>query len=310
VNAWTHEETLSFLVNFALDSVKLKSLTIEQRRKGKKILRKERPHVHILLSAPKGQIKSTILKEISDHCQSPVFTNISFASLVGSIDKETKQVLPAGAWECRNNLLLMDEWNFGTDGHDDTLKALLQLTEGGEYSRRIARYAAPFESEKDDLPLFFRAKNGQISIRTRFSLIMASMYDLTFRTQLDTEALVSRMIPYRFQMSRTELNTYASGKQVLDITPNEKVPAAFTIKLPKFRKIIHFCEKASDENALRTYGDVARCYAIYGWKPKLFDFIIDRKNLAEEHVARAREKNAERYANLKRGEYADPNAVV
>lgn len=301
MNAWQHGEAISFLVNFALDSIRLKKLSIEKKTKGKKIIRPERSQVHVLLTAPKGQMKSTILKEISQFCASPVFTDLTFPSLVGSIDKETKQVIPAGAWECRKNLLLLDEWNFKTDGHDDTLKALLQFTESGEYSRKVARYVIPYESEKDQLPFFFRVKDGNIHVKTKFSLVMASMYDLARRTQKDTEALVSRMIPYHYEMSREELNAYSLGREILHLKLKEKIPETATIKYSKYKKIVNYCSGAKDGNALRTIGDIARAYAIYGWKPQIFDFIIERKNIAETKLAQAKVSNAERYAGLLQG---------
>jgi hypothetical protein len=298
MNAWNHGEVISFLIDFALDSIRLKKLTIEKKTRGKKVWRPERPQVHILLTAPKGQLKSTILREVSNYCLSPVFTDLTFPALVGSIDKETKQVIPAGAWECRKNLLLLDEWNFKTDGHDDSLKALLQFTESGEYSRKIARYVIPFESEKSEMPLFFKVKDGNIHVKTKFSLILASMYDLARRTQKDTEALVSRTIPYHYDMSRDELNAYALGKEILSLEPKEKIPDEVAIKYSKYKKIVSLCGGAQDGNALRTFGDVARAYAIYGWKPKIFDFIIERKNIAETKLAQAKADNAERYAGL------------
>lgn len=298
MNAWNHGEALSFLVNFALDSIRLKKLLIEKKTRGKKVLRPERSQIHVLLTAPKGQMKSTILKEISAFCSSPVFTDLTYPALVGSIDKETKQVIPAGAWECRKNLLLLDEWNFKTDGRDDTLKALLQFTESGEYSRKIARYVMPFESDKDQMPFFFRVKDGNIHVKTKFSLIMTSMYDLARRTQKDTEALVSRTIPYHYEMSREELNAYSLGKEILTLEPKEKIPEQVTIKYSRYKQIVSFCEGAKDGNALRTIGDIARAYAIYGWKPDLFNFIIERKNIAETKLAQAKASNAERYAGL------------
>jgi len=298
MNAWNHGEAISFLINFAFDSLKIKSLKIEKKIRGKKRFVEERPYVHVLLTAPKGQLKSTVLRELSSFHGTPVFTDVSFAALVGSIDKDTKQVMPAGAWHCRNNFLILDEWNFRTDGHDDTLKALLQLTESGEFSRRLARYAAAFESDKNELPLYFMAKDGAIRVKTRFSLVLASMYDLTRRTQKDTEALISRMIPYHYEMSREELNAYAAGKEILHLAQKENVPLEVKIKHSRYKKILSYCAGAKDENFLRTVGDVARCFAIYGWKPALFDFIIERKNIAENNIQRAREQNAERYAGL------------
>jgi hypothetical protein len=302
MNAWTHSESLSFLINFAINSLKVKSLKIEKKIKGKKVLVSERPQIHLLLHAPKGQLKSSMLKEISELQKIPIFTGLTFPALVGSIDKETKQVIPAGAWECRNNLLLLDEWNFKLHYEDETLKALLQLTESGQYSRKIARYAAPFETEKKELPLFFKVKDGNILVKTKFSLILATMYDLASRTQKDAEALVSRTIPYSYQLNRAELNSVSQGEQLLNLKPKENIPSEIIIKHEKYKKLLNFCDTATDANFLRTVGDISRAYAIYGWKPELFTFIIERKNTAENKLEAAKQKNAIRYAGLMQGQ--------
>jgi hypothetical protein len=216
MNAWNHSEAISFLINFALDSLKLETLAIEQEKKPPKNIR---PQAHVLLQAPKGSFKSTALEEISVNFGVPVITNITLPGLVGSVDKDMKQVIPAAAWKCRNGPFLLDEW--ADDIHrKEVVNALLQLTESGKYARSISRLTLASFEELDG-PLYFKAKDGRIEIKTHFSLIMATMHNLLRSTNDETQALISRCVPYSFLLSQAEMQAVIKGKPLLILKPRE-----------------------------------------------------------------------------------------
>ena len=297
MNAWNHGEAISFLINFALDSLKLKTLEVEKRPEGKKRLTEPlRPQIHILLQSKKGSFKSTILRQIGKDREMPVFTDVTFPSLVGSIDKETKQILPAGAWLCRNNTLLIDEWadNFERKA---VINALLQLTEGGEYARSISRFSMP--SEENDSDLFFKVKNGQIRVKTKFSLILATMHNLLRSSNDETQALISRAIPYSFQLSQEELDSIVSGNPLLILKPKKKVKENVKIKYADFKRLLEISHGAKETIFSRTFGDLCRCFAIYGWNDAYFNFIIELKNHAETQAEIGKAQRAASFANLR-----------
>jgi hypothetical protein len=97
---------LGTLVNLAANSTKMKKLTIKEPFREFSL----RPQIHLFISAPFGQMKSTILDQIAKLYSAKIYTHLTFPSLVGSIDRSTKQVIPAAAWECRNKIMVLDEF--------------------------------------------------------------------------------------------------------------------------------------------------------------------------------------------------------
>lgn len=305
MNAWNHGEALSFLINFALDSLKVKTIQIEKRPEGKRtILESLRPQIHILLQSPKGSFKSTMLKQVGKAQEVPVFTDVTFASLVGSIDKETKQVLPAGAWLARKNVFLIDEWAENLD-RKAVVNALLQLTEGGEYARSISRFSSPLD--EFDNELFFKVKNGQIQIKTKFSMIMATMKNLLRSTNDETQALISRTIPYAFTLSQNEIKNIVSGQPLFKLKSKKNIKEHVRIKYADFQRILEISLGAKDTILSRAFGDIARCFAVYGWNDEFFNFIIERKNHAEGQAELGKAQRAASFANLRPRE---PNQEV
>lgn len=144
--------------------------------------------LHLFISAPFGEFKSTLLKEINQAYPSKIYTHLTFPSLIGSIDKHTKQIIPAAAWECRNKLMLLDE--FIATRPSLVSQTLLQLLEDQYYSRKIAVYSADLNEEDGDL--FFRVKQGSIEVKTRFLCIMATMKNIKKAREYAFKALLSR----------------------------------------------------------------------------------------------------------------------
>jgi len=73
-----------------------------------------RTNLNLFIYGQISSTKSTLLKQISksSNCKKP-FTDMTYPALIGSVDKTTRQLIVGASWECRNSLLLLDEFDFG-----------------------------------------------------------------------------------------------------------------------------------------------------------------------------------------------------
>lgn len=261
---------ISFLINSALGSAKIKSLVVEEDEKDYNM----RSSLHVILRSPVGQAKSTIMEQIGKTVNREIFTEVSRAGLVGSLDNKTYQVIPGATWECRNSLLLMDEFAFGKK--KEGWEVFLQLLESQRWSKRIGIFSADQNMEDEDL--YFRVSKGKIDLKTRFSCIVATMKNFAFHRGQSFRAFVTRCIPYSFDLSIDDLNKISEGKELfkLKVTmPEEKV----YLQKSKYRKIKRIVMKelnkcpdlrSRKELFLRSIGDCCRIYAVWGKNDRRF----------------------------------------
>lgn len=270
----TKRKILSKLINIAIASAKIKSVTLEEEKSEVPI----RPQINILIHGGIGSTKSTMLKEISKKigCPHPI-TDMTFPALVGSIDKQTRQVIPAMCWECRNTLMLMDEFSMD---NQVTGNAILQLSEGGDYSRKISMWCMPNKEEDGDL--FFKANNGTIHIKTRFSLIFATMRNVEYTQSKLLKALISRCLTIPYYPNKSELEHIANGNPSFfyeEIKPKEEI---VYIKKKDYYRIKDFVDKQDIDlnNYLRTIGDCCRIFAVLGnHEEELYKLICSLKRI-------------------------------
>jgi hypothetical protein len=254
---------LNKLVNIAAHSVKIKKLITKEPYRDYEM----RPQLHLLISAPFGEMKSTILREISQLYPSKIVTDLTFPSLVGSIDRTTKQIIPAAVWECRNKLMLLDEYTATRESL--VTRALLQLLEDQYYSRKIATYSADLNEEENDL--FFKVKSGSIEVKTRFSCIIATMRDIRRIREQIFQALISRCIPIRYEMGKEEINQVLEGRKLIS-HENHDVKEVVEISTEDYKHIKEVVngeiEMSNIGNAkqvlARTIGDCCRIFAVLG----------------------------------------------
>jgi hypothetical protein len=271
-------QTFNILVNISIATTKLEKLTVHEPHKIVEL----RPQTHLIIRGNIGSTKSTILSQISDEVKSPVYTSISTASLVGSIDKETKQVIPGACWEVKNNLLILDEQSFNLSKSTDTdlINALLQLTENQYYAKKIARYASDIKEKKKDL--YFVVKSGTIKTKTRFAMLMATMHPLTKVHSDIMRALISRCIVYDFELTREQLRDIARGRTLYEHTEIEPPEKKAVIKLKDYEYIEEFVfnYNVGKSNYLRTIGELCRVFALFGkHNDKLYNLICALKSL-------------------------------
>lgn len=254
---------LGRLVNLAASSVKIRRLILQEQFREQPI----RPQLHLFISAPFGQMKSTLLGQIAQAYPAKIYTHLTFPSLIGSIDRSTKQIIPAAAWECRNRLMLLDE--FTKTRPSLVHETLLQLMENQHYSRKISVYSA--DKHEEDGDLFFKVKQGNIELKTRFALIFATMKNIRKAREYTFKALLSRTIPIRYEMTKSELDQVLDGK-LLFKKEEYKVEPEVTIKTQDYTHIRNVLDGAVkglrlrrvEEIYARTVGDCCRIFAVLG----------------------------------------------
>jgi len=264
------KEVISELINIALASSKLKSITINQE-KGKF---DGRTNINIFLYGSIGSTKSTLLKEISEKtgCQE-AFTDLTYPSLIGSIDKLTRQLLIGACWDCRNSLMLLDEFDL-TKRKKDDIRSLLQLIEGGKYKKKLASFSSPTNETDEDL--YYKFENGTFDIKTRFSLILATMkYPYKSQSQ-EVKAFVSRSIAIPLYPTKDDLKKVAKGYPIFNFKEIKLKKDRVEISKQDYEKIMDYVDsKATEINYLRILGDCFRVFAILGkHRFDLYDLII------------------------------------
>jgi len=250
------KSVISEFVNISLACAKLKKITVLQE-KGKYNLR---TNLNLFFYGQIGSTKSTLLKEISKHTKAKEpFTDMTYPALIGSIDKMTRQLIVGASWECRNSLLLLDEFDFAKRNKDD-VRALLQLIEGGDYNKKMASFSSPTEEEDDDL--FYKFKNGEFNIHTRFSLIIATM-KYPYRSQnMEVQALASRSVCLPWYPTTEEIYKLGQGYSLFNFEDKTPTDLSVTIKKKDWDYLLNLARETESPNFLRMAGDMARVFVI------------------------------------------------
>lgn len=253
-------ELISKMAWLSYSSAFVRSITIEEP-KGTHVMRGQ---IHLILQSPPGSAKSTILKEIAKSFKARIITHLTEASLVGTIDS-TKHVIPGCAWDMRNGLLILDEFN--VDGDGSATPSLLPLLEDQAFEKRIARYAKT--TNKTDGDMTFSAGNGFLRIRTRFACIIGTMKNMKMNREVTTEALVSRCIYIPYRLSQPQLESIADGERLMKFeTCAFSKPFDAKIGLNDYKFILetikNYPSPEEKMQYLRTVGDLSRAFVVMG----------------------------------------------
>ncbi|MFH1327345.1 MAG: hypothetical protein ABIH76_00610 [Candidatus Bathyarchaeota archaeon] len=250
------------LINISASSLKIHKLTVTEPYRQYNL----RPQVHLFISAPYGEFKSTLLSEVQENYPSKLYTHLTFPSLIGSIDKSTKQVIPAAAWEACNKLLLLDE--FTATRPSLVTETLLQLLEGQSYSRKIAVWSPVQNNENGDL--YFRVKDGSLEVKTRFAAIIATMKNIKKSSEYTFKALLSRCVPFRYELSKAELDQVLDGMCLFEKQEYE-TPEEITISIEDYKHIRKMLDDEASKSRrdirgifARCVGDCCRVFAVLG----------------------------------------------
>lgn len=194
------------LINIACASAQIDSLIVREQYRDQPM----RPQLHLLLQSAPGLLKSTILEEVgAKHSVTP-YSYVTYAAMIGTIDPISGDLIPGLVWQTRKKPLLLDEFRTGERGDTGSIDVLLGVLESGRYKRKVGQRTRPFNEEDGDL--FYRVKDGEIEVKTRFPCIIATMKNLDKCQSVKYEALTQRCILIRFAFTPDELDEIMQGK--------------------------------------------------------------------------------------------------
>lgn len=262
-------EELSEIINVAIATSKIRSL----RTPYKEI----RSFMHILLHGRIGGGKSTILWEIANRLNKLPSMNLTRATLIGTVDKHTGELIPPAIWDARESALLIDELSVGKDSSErNMLRLLLMLLENAVINKRMGyRCNDFFEGNKKDL--FCEVKKSVITCKTRFIFFGNTMMNLNTTQMHEILALKTRCIVIPYFPSLNDLKRKARGEPFYIYKHYKIKKVDVKINKKDFNKILDFVESfgVGSEYYLRTIGNLCRVFAVVGFKKDLFKNICE-----------------------------------
>jgi hypothetical protein len=256
-------DTINRILNIACATVNIESILVKERLKTQSI----RPQLHIILQSSPGALKTTILEEIGRVFNVTPYSYATYAAMIGSIDRTTGRVIPGVVWETRRKPLLLDEFRTGERGDAGSIDVLLGVLESGHYKRKIAVRSFPFEDR--DRSLFYRIRDGEIEVQTRFPCIIATMKNLDMSRSEKTQALIQRCIRIIYNLPDNVVDAVLQGSR-LYYPKSLKVPSHVVISRRDYEKIIQIaseirssCPRFKEVHA-RAVGDLCRIFAVLG----------------------------------------------
>jgi hypothetical protein len=260
-------DTINRILNISCASANVRTLQVKEDFKTQPL----RPQLHVLLQSRPGALKTTILEEIGRAYNATPYSYATYAAMIGSVDRATGQVIPGIVWETRNKPLLLDEFRTGERGDAGAIDVLLGVLETGHYKRKIAVLSQMVE-EKDGA-LFYRFKDGEIEVQTRFPCIMATMKNLEMSRSDKVRALITRCVPIRYELPDEMLDAALQGSRLYH-SDKYNVPQDYVIRRRDYKTIIRAardirCEYPRfKENYTRAVGDLCRIFTVLGHHDK------------------------------------------
>jgi hypothetical protein len=256
-------EAINLLLNISCSSTGIETLLVKERFKTQQF----RSQLNIILQSTPGSLKTTILEEIGRCYGVTPYSHATYAAMIGSINRTTGRVIPGLVWETRKKPLLLDEFKTGERGDSGAIDVLLGVIESGHYKRRIG-FASETIEEKDG-PLYYRVRNGEIEVQTRFACIIATMKNLEMSRSVAVKALRQRCIPIKYDLPDEVVDAALQGSPVYrlqEYDPHRMV----VINRKNYDKINHVAKEIRDtesnfrEAYTRSIGDLCRIFAVIG----------------------------------------------
>lgn len=251
------------LINISCASAAINSITVREHYRNQAI----RPQLHLLLQSGPGSLKSTILEEVGTKHNVTPYSYVTYAAMIGTIDPISADLIPGLVWQTRRKPLLLDEFRTGERGDTGSIDVLLGVLESGRYKRKVGQRTRPFNEEDGDL--YYRVKDGEIEVKTRFPCIIATMKNLDKAHSEKYEALGQRCIPIRFTFAPEELDEILQGKPFYKYHKHD-VKSEVTISEHDYRQILEITKKFRSSNPsfqqvfARAVGDLCRITAVLG----------------------------------------------
>lgn len=294
-----HINNLSELLSITISSLDTKSILIHEDNEDHYI----RPNINAYIRADTGQAKSTVLRGVADFMKEKAvpLVSASAAGLVGGV--ATKTFVPGDAWNCRNGLLVLDEFGFLKKSD---WQVFLALTEDQQYSKKTSQWAENVNLVDGDL--YLKLNQGHLDMKTKFSTVIATMRRFESCYGQNFHALITRFIPYEYNFSIDELTLILQGiKLNLRKIPHETV---VEIDNDLYKEIIDFVKTeaiktdAGKSSYMRIVTDIVRTYAVLGDYDPIMDKIIQWKISAFEKAGKWRTRKLENCGEIKQGKRA------
>lgn len=252
------------LTGWSTGSLKIRRITIHEKDGSVDI----RPNIHVLFQASTGSFKSTLLNFIKRNYPSMSVDSMTVPGMIGTIEK--MMLVPGAAWLGRNKLLLFDEFSLGR--RHEAAVVYLKLLEDQFYSKKFGRFIPDRERECDE-DLYYDVKNGSITMKTRFSAVIATMKRLEAMRGANIYALVNRCLGYSFSFTREEIDWVLEHTKLFDCKRYDPEPVQ-EVSWKKYSRIKRMVSRAVDgstysdyvklDNYARLVGDAVRIYCVTG----------------------------------------------
>lgn len=209
--------------------------------------------------------KSTMLDEIGAGHDVTPYSFVTYAAMIGTIDPITEELIPGLVWQTRRKPLLLDEFKTGERGDAGSIDVLLGALESGHYKRKVGQRTRPFNEEDGDL--YYRVRDGEIEVRTRFPCVIATMKNLDMARSERYHALIQRCVPIRFSLDPEELDQILEGKPFYEFREYD-VENQVTISRHDYDRILSIVQEFRQTNpnfqqvTARTVGDLCRIAAV------------------------------------------------
>jgi hypothetical protein len=187
--------------------------------------------------------------------------------MIGSIDAITGEPIQGLVWQTRNKPLLLDEFRTGERGDTGSIDVLLGVLETGLYKRKVSQRTHPFDDQDGDL--YYRVKDGEIEVKTRFPCIIATMKDLDKVRSDKFRALAQRCIILKFTLTPDELDGILQGQPFYTYKTYD-VDDETTISKRDYQHILDVTKKFRANHSsfqsvyARAVGDLCRMTAVLG----------------------------------------------
>jgi hypothetical protein len=261
------------LMSLSASSRKVEKIIIHNRN-GEVARILQSPMIHTIWVAEIGSLKSSMGRALKNIIPDEVvkIDDMTFAALVGTIDKNTHQLVGSFAEEANHCVAIIDE--FDVDREGDLLKALLQLMESEDYYRRLGiasygEYSVGSPTEGDGT--YVLVKDGKLRMKTRTVWIIFTMYSTaTLRKLKKGKAMVDRSLLIQFNLP-TDIR-----KKIGDFELDFKYhlwnpPRTVNISWDEYQRLLTVADTYNPKIDFRLRDALIRTYAVIRKDGKTFD---------------------------------------
>lgn len=228
-----------------------------------------------------GSLKSSVMRIICDDLGITPTFNLTTANILGSVDKTTGMPILPTVWDCRGNIMPIDEFYIDSSNNYSmgALRTLLSVLEFPKYEKRVSYRINNFE-KKDKNGMYCIMRDGIIKVNTKFVFMANTMMELFRHSKcVEIEALKTRCLILPYYPSLIDIRNMISG---MDIYKRKlfNYEKKCVMSYDNYTKIMDLVQdsRIKEEYFARTVGDLCRIFAITGFKVKYMELIINLRN--------------------------------